>query len=227
MPDVDRLVTKCLGVTTVAIVSERSSAVSESLVSLGACGVQRVLDVTGRDGWSGLRSLMADTDLDATPVIGGALVEVLDDVTDGTRRYFGALVRTAPRMPTVRGFTQAMGVHPSTFTSRFLRAHLPSPKRYLAATRLLYASALLETPRVSIVTVAYRLGYSSPQSFGRHVRAATGMAAGEFRRRHTFAGLLESYLSTLVVPFRETLRWFDPLGHGIVLADHMECDTRR
>ena len=65
------------------------------------------------------------------------------------------------------------------FLSRFLRAALPSPKRYLAATRLLYAAALLEIPGFSVADAAYRLEYSSPQSFGRHVRAILGATASE------------------------------------------------
>jgi AraC-like DNA-binding protein len=170
---------------------------------------------------------MADTQLDATPIIGGALVEVLDDVTDGTKRYFGALVRTAPRMPTVRRFTQTMDVRPSTFMSRFFRARLPSPKRHLSAMRLLYARALLEEPRATIGSVAHRLEFSSPQSFGRHVRASMGVSAGEFRHRFHFAELLASYLRTLVTPFRETWRWFDPFRHDIVCTNHMDRDKRR
>ena len=59
--------------------------------------------------------------------------------------------------------------------SRFARAGLPSPKNYLAAIRLLHAAFLFETAGLSVADVAYRLEYSSPQSFGRHLRAMLGL----------------------------------------------------
>ena len=95
--------------------------------------------------------------------------------------------------------------------SRFFRAGLPSPKRYLAATRLLHAAALFETPGMSISDVAYRLEYSSPQSFGRHVRAVVGMTAGEFRGRCGFEVAVTDFTTRLIVPFRAVFRSFRPL----------------
>jgi AraC-like DNA-binding protein len=99
--------------------------------------------------------------------------------------------------------------------SRFFRAKLPSPKRYLAEIRLLYAASLLATPGLSISDVAYRLEYSSPQSFGRHLRKVHGMAAAEFRRTHTFDTGLEAFVALRIMPHRETLRTFRPLNYGV------------
>ena len=99
----------------------------------------------------------------------------------------------------------------STLMSRFFRAGLPSPKRYLAGLRLVHAAALLETPGLSISDVAYRLEYSSPQSFGRHVRAGLGLTAREFRHRYPFDRALEDFVARLVKPFQTTLRTFRPL----------------
>ena len=110
----------------------------------------------------------------------------------------------------MRGLTGRMQVAPSTFMSRFFRAGLPSPKRYLAAIRLLHAAALFETPGLSISDVAYRLEYSSPQSFGRHVRAGVGLTAGEFRTRYPFERALEDFMAQLIEPFQAQLQTFRP-----------------
>src|SRR5439155_16581475 len=47
--------------------------------------------------------------------------------------------------------------------------------------RLLHAAYLFLNPGLSVSDVAYRLDYSSPQSFGRHLKAMLGVTAGEFR----------------------------------------------
>ena len=62
--------------------------------------------------------------------------------------------------------------------------------------------------------VAYRLDYSSPQSFGRHLKAMLGVTAGEFRRRFAFDVSLQRYVDLLVAPYREALRAFHPLNAG-------------
>jgi AraC-like DNA-binding protein len=91
---------------------------------------------------------------------------------------------------------------------------LPSPKSYLAATRLLNAVLLFERPGFTVADVAYRLDYSSPQSFGRHVRSLLGITGTELRRRLTFPVALERYLAALILPYRETWSEFHPLGKG-------------
>ena len=84
------------------------------------------------------------------------------------------MIRLAPDVPTVTALSAQLSVRPSTLMSRFARAGLPSPKNYLAAIRLLHAAYLFETAGLSVADVAYRLEYSSPQSFGRHLRAMLG-----------------------------------------------------
>src|SRR5439155_217320 len=99
--------------------------------------------------------------------------------------------------------------------ARFYRGGLPSPKSYLAGMRLLHAAYLLQNPGLSVSDVAYRLDYSSPQSFGRHLRAMLGVTAGEFRRRFPFDVSLERYVDLLVTPYREALRAFHPFNAGM------------
>src|SRR5258708_3680875 len=95
------------------------------------------------------------------------------------------------------------------------RSRMPSPKTYPVGLRLLHAACLFRNPRLSGADVLHRLDYSSPQSFGRHVKAALGVTAGEFRQRFPFDVALARYVDLLVAPYREALRGFHPLNAGI------------
>jgi AraC-like DNA-binding protein len=81
--------------------------------------------------------------------------------------------------------------------------------------RLLHAAYLFQNPGLSVSDVAYRMDYSSPQSFGRHLRAILGVTAGEFRRRFPFEVALERYVDLLIAPYRESLRALHPFNAGL------------
>lgn len=206
------------GVPTVAVLSRHDAVSSERLLHLGACGVVRVVDLSVRDGWQRLRDLVAQPAAPTASLMLAKVVPALGDASPSCRRYFEVLVQRAPGVTTVRALARRLGVGTSTFMSRFFRAGLPSPKRYLAAVRLVYAAGLLASPGLSIADVAYRLEYSSPQSFSRHLRTALGVTAGEFRKRYAFDAALEDFISRLIVPFRQRFRTFHPLPIGV--SDH-------
>ena len=206
------------GVPTVAVLSRHDAVSSERLLHLGACGVARVVDLSVRDGWQRLRDLVAQPAAPTASLMLAKVVPALGDASPSCRRYFEVLVQRAPGVTTVRALARRLGVGTSTFMSRFFRAGLPSPKRYLAAVRLVYAAGLLASPGLSIADVAYRLEYSSPQSFSRHLRTALGVTAGEFRKRYAFDAALEDFISRLIVPFRQRFRTFHPLPIGV--SDH-------
>jgi AraC-like DNA-binding protein len=218
---VGTLIARFPGVPAVALVAEHDPVSSERLLQLGVCGVRRLVDVSTRDGWHKLRALVTQPNGTTAARILGAVIPALADASPECRQFFELLVRVAPGVGTVRSLARALRVRPSTFMSRFFRAALPSPKRYLAATRLLYAAALLEVPGFSVADAAYRLEYSSPQSFGRHVRAVLGATAGEFRRRYTLAVALDDYVHRLIAPYRATFRGFNPLHHGVSETGHV------
>jgi AraC-like DNA-binding protein len=208
-------------VPTLAVVSHHDAAASARLLELGASGVRRMVDLSGRDGWHSLRELLIEpASPTAATVLAGVLPAMGEEATPGCRRFQETVVRMAPRLPTVRRLARRLDVLPSTFMSRFFRVGLPSPKRYLAAMRLVHAAALFQVPSLSISDVAYRLEYSSPQSFGRHVRALLGVTAGEFRRRFPFAVTLDDYITRLVVPFRAVFSTFHPLEPGVADLGH-------
>jgi AraC-like DNA-binding protein len=96
--------------------------------------------------------------------------------------------------------------------SRFFRAKLPAPKRYLAMARLVRAAQLFENPGLSVANVANRLDYSSPQSFGRHVRGLIRLTAVEFRQQFDGEGMLHQFRSELVLPYLVVFRNFSPFS---------------
>lgn len=212
---VNSLVAQFPGVPAVAVVSDGGPEPSERLLQLGACGVRHMVDLRNGDGWHKLRGLVAHVGTGPAGRILAAVMPALSAASEESRYFFEQLVRVAPSICTARGLAAWLRIDSSTFTSRFYRAGLPSPKRYLASTRLLYAGALLQMQGLSVQDVAYRLEYSSAQSLGRHVRATLGVTAAEFRRRFDLRSALDSYLVSLVSPFKDALRSFNPLPNPL------------
>jgi len=126
--------------------------------------------------------------------------------------FFEAIFVRAERVSTIRALATRLGILPSTLMSRFHRAGLPAPKQYLCYARLLRAARLLEDPGHSLAGVSHALRYSSPQSFGRHIRMLLGMSAGEFRARHDFTTMRERFLVELIRPYRHIWRGLRPLA---------------
>jgi AraC-like DNA-binding protein len=198
------------GLPMVAVLSGNDGNCQERLFELGYSGVRAMVDLRCRDGWHRLRTLVAQY---MAPAASQMLSRIFGDLgvpNAGTKRFFESLVVLAPRTPNALQLCTRLHVCPSTFTSRFFRSRLPSPKRYLSSARLAHAASLLESHRLSIGDVAYRLDYSSPQSFSRHVKAVTGMTASEYRHRVTFVSALEDFANQLILPYRTIFRTFHP-----------------
>ncbi|MEW5918483.1 MAG: helix-turn-helix transcriptional regulator [Gemmatimonadota bacterium] len=188
---------------------------------LGRAGVLAVYDADSSIGLTALRSALA-RNLPAAfqrQCVSSILTAIAADgrgdecdagCTRGVARFFAEVF--APNVSSARCVAALLGVHPATLASRFQRAGLPSVKQYIAEARLVLAARLGETSGLSISAIAHRLDASSPQSFSRTVRTLTGLSAVEFRRAFTGAAMLDRYRTTLVTPFREILRGFDPLG---------------
>jgi AraC-like DNA-binding protein len=208
---VDYLVRSFPGVPTVALVTRHDAAASETLLRLGATGVRQVVDVTAAAGWGRLRQLVAEPTTRGAARILAPLLAALPTLPADARFFLELLVRLAPQMAAVRSFAARVDIKPSTLMSRFARAGLPSPKTYLAAIRLLYAAQYFEGGGRSVSDVAYRLDCSSPQSFGRTLRAMLGITPGEFRRRFPFPEALTRFLSQLVLPYERAWASFRPL----------------
>lgn len=184
-----------------------------AVLALGQSGVRRVIDVRQPAGWRELRTaIVADQGDDVRRMALAQLSLDLAGAPDDCWKFFEAIFTMAPAYPTVRSLAQTLGVLPSTLMSRFFRAGLPTPKQYLALARLVRAARLFENAGFSIARVATDLEYSSPQSFGRHVRALLQLTAGEFRRRYDAEGMLHRFREELVLPYALTLQHFRPLA---------------
>ncbi len=199
------------GVPTVALVSRPDPASSEALLRLGASGVREVVDVSSPSGWSQLRQAVARPASRAAARIQGAVLGALPDAPPDARLFLETTIRLAPNTVTVRRLASELRVCPSTLMSRFQRARLPSPKNYLAAVRLLHAAWLFGTQGYSVADVSYRLEYSSPQSFGRHLRTMLGLTSSEFRSRFPFPVATERFLDLMIRPYITRWNEFHPL----------------
>jgi AraC-like DNA-binding protein len=198
-------------VPTVALLGGEPAS-AESLLQLGNAGVTRLVDVRVPAGWNRLRQILGSEALLETDRIAlDAIRRELGDMSADCYAFFDALFVASERLRTIRELAQRLGVLPSTLMSRFFRSRLPSPKRFLAFARLLRAARLFEDAGHSIADVANALEYSSPQSFGRHVRTLLGMTAGDFRRDMTSARMLDRLLEDLVRPHRDAFRRLRPL----------------
>lgn len=219
VPMITRLVRGFPSIPVAGFVGESdngSRAISGALL-LGQAGVRVVLDCRVPGGWAALRNTFHPRRM-PDAFLRSCVASVLDDIrTEGAEACAEGLVRFftlvfKPDVTSAKVIGTQLGVRSCTLMSRFYRAGLPSPKRYLTWARLVWAARLAESSGLSISAIADRLDASSPQSFHRTVRLLTGHTAAEFRRMVTGTAMLEQYRETLVTPYRDTLRSFDPLG---------------
>jgi AraC-like DNA-binding protein len=199
-------------VPAVAILSELDPKTPHAVLALGQSGIRRLVDVRQPVGWRELRgALMADSGDGAQRSILSQLAVDLAGAPDDCWRFFETMFICSPRVGNVRSLSRLLSVVPSTMMSRFFRAGAPAPKRYLAMARLVRAARLFENSGFSVANVANHLDYSSPQSFGRHVRTLLRMTAGDFRQQYDGAGMFERFRVELVVPYLSVLRTLRPL----------------
>jgi AraC-like DNA-binding protein len=198
-------------VQAVALLTETQNSTPHSTLALGQLGIRTLVDARLPAGWQTLRNLLAtqgSNDLQRS-----ALSQIsldLPGVSKDCWRFFELLFDSSPRISTVRQLARYLNILPSTLMSRFFRAKLPPPKRYLALARLIRAARLFENPGLSVARVANHLDYSSPQSFGRHDRTMMKMSPVKFRTVYDGQGMLQYFRTELVLPYVETLCVFRP-----------------
>ena len=198
-------------VPAMALLTETQYTTPQSLLALGQLGIRILIDARQPSGWQILRDILAaerSNDLQRTAL--GHLSADLIGASNDCWRFFELLFSQAPRIHTVRQLSRHLCILPSTLMSRFFRANLPTPKRYLALARLIRAARLFENPGLSIASVANYLDYSSPQSFGRHIRTIMDISPVTFRERYDGAGMLQHFREELILPYVGTLRVFQP-----------------
>ncbi|MDB4916047.1 MAG: Helix-turn-helix, AraC protein [Gemmatimonadetes bacterium] len=199
-------------VPAVALLSELEAKTPHAVLALGQSGIRRLVDVRLANGWRELRgALMADSVNSSQRVALGQLAVDLIGASADCLTFFEMLFTCSPRISNVRMLARHLYLLPSTLMSRFFRVGAPTPKQYLAMARLVRAAWLFENAGYSIANVAYHLDYSSPQSFGRHVRAHLHMTAGDFRARYDGTGMFERFRAELILPHLNALRILRPM----------------
>lgn len=127
-------------------------------------------------------------------------------VSRDCRRLFEALFVDDPyAIATVRALARWFGTEPTTLTTRFSRARLPNPKRYLAYAWLVRATDLFRTWQLPLKKGATALGYASVQSFDRHVGMLLQCSAEEFAAYYDSERMLTRFRQDLVEPYRAAL----------------------
>jgi AraC-like DNA-binding protein len=198
-------------VPAVALLTETQSSTPHATLALGQLGIRTLVDARMPTGWQTLRNILASQrtgDLQRSALSQIALD--LPDVPKDCWRFFELLFDSSPRISTVRQLATHLNILPSTLMSRFFRAKLPAPKRYLSLARLMRAARLFENPGLSVARVANHLDYSSPQSFGRHVRTVMKMSPVKFRSTYDGQGMLQYFRTELILPYVDVLQTFRP-----------------
>jgi AraC-like DNA-binding protein len=198
-------------IPAVALLTETQSSTPHTTLALGQLGIRTLVDARIPTGWQTLRNLLASQG--SVDLQRSALTQIsldLPGVSKDCWRFFELLFDSSPRISTVRHLARHLNILPSTLMSRFFRAKLPAPKRYLSLARLIRAARLFENPGLSVARVANHLDYSSPQSFGRHVRTMMHMSPVRFRLMYDGQGMLQYFRTEVVLPYVDVLRTFRP-----------------
>ncbi|HTR76898.1 MAG TPA: helix-turn-helix domain-containing protein [Gemmatimonadaceae bacterium] len=213
-PSIQNMLHEFPRVPTVALLSASTPEAPGVALCLGTSGIKELVDVRQASGWRDLRRFLmryraADIQREALAQLAIDLAGAPDDCW----RFFEALFLAPPCVSTIRALSEMLDVLPSTLMSRFFRAKLPAPKRYLAMARLVRAARLFENPGLSVANVANHMDYSSPQSFGRHVRALTQMTAGGFREHFDGTRMLHQFRVVMMLPHLDRLLKLRPLSN--------------
>lgn len=75
-----------------------------------------------------------------------------------------------------------LNTSPRTLSRRFLDELQLTPGRWIQEQRLEAARVLLESTKLSVSEICFRVGYQDVASFGRLFARATGLTPGEFRK---------------------------------------------
>lgn len=78
---------------------------------------------------------------------------------------------------------QCLGMSSRSLSRKFTEELQISPGKWIQEKRLEVAKALLETTKLTISEICYRVGYQDPPSFSRLFSSSSGMTPAEYRRQ--------------------------------------------
>lgn len=152
------------------------------LLTMGKCGIEQVVMSGTEDHPQRLRAMLADQRAHASSQrLFDQLNVALAALPNELRWVLENTLRTPGAVQTIQQMAAQARVDRGTCTRWFARAGLPSPRKILAAARVLYAHRLLQDPGFTIEDVAERLGYAQAKTLQQHARNYLGLTAGEMR----------------------------------------------
>ena len=229
--NVAAFVAECAGIQTVAAVTGWNGDSEHGLLSLGRCGVSDAIDLSAAGGSEALLGLIGEPNYRVQMQIIRAIAKSIGRGRDEAREFLETVVRLAPNTRSMAELIDKTGFGMrGTLSERWSRSSLPSVRRYLAETRLLYALAILEAPGGSIKKVVARLGYSSRGAFSSSVRSLMRMTVSDWRKHYTLERMIARYCSELVASCRTRFRDlsalapYKPEGLDLDTSEWNECD---
>jgi len=103
--------------------------------------------------------------------------------TDEFERKLDNLAKKHVQKLGVDFLAQELGMSSRTLSRSFSNELQTSPGKWIQGKRLEAARTLLETTRLSISEICYRVGYQDVASFSRLFSRTSGMTPGEFRKQ--------------------------------------------
>ena len=199
-------------IPVLGIVSEEvgDAAVRRAAI-LGAAGAEPVVDLrVGRLGWASLREALDPERLPSSLARHAVVLvnDVLGTTTAGWIRFIAAVFGGQCKL--VADVATLGGVPRGSLMSRFNRAGLPSPKRYLEIALLARVAYHAESTTQSATAIANALNASSPQALLRIVRRLTGLTPTQWQCGNNVASVMAEFRASLLEPYIAVLRRFDP-----------------
>ncbi len=175
--------------------------VAAVLLGLGQRGIRHVVFARFDDHPERLRQVIEAEEIHAAShQLLGQLTAALQPLPREMRWVLEEALRAPGEVQTIQQVAARARVDRGTCARWFARAGLPSPRHFLAATRVLYAHRLLQDPGFTIEDVAERLGYAQAKTLQQHARAYLGLTAGEMRLSLTPAEAAHRILGGVLTP---------------------------
>lgn len=152
------------------------------LLALGRHGIHHVVFAHHDDHPALLRRVLGDEAArTASQRLVGQIAGGLTPLPANIRVVIEEALRCPTEVQRVGQVAARARVDRRTFYRWITRAGLPSPRHFLAATRVLYAHRLLQDPGFTIEDVVARMSYGQAKILQQHARAYLGLTAGEMR----------------------------------------------
>jgi transcriptional regulator GlxA family with amidase domain len=109
--------------------------------------------------------------------------ESFPEVQDPFEKQLNQCSREHIRDLDLQFLANRMGMSSRTLSRKFINELQTTPGKWIQSKRLEMARTLLETTRLTVSEICYRIGYQDVASFSRLFAKSTGMPPADFRRQ--------------------------------------------